>query len=47
MDKTNEKIIGIGDFAISNDTTEILNTYNLSSCVAVTAYCPFKKSGQA
>ncbi len=38
------KVIGIGEYNISNDQTDIIKTYALSSCVAVTAYCPRMKA---
>jgi chemotaxis protein CheD len=34
--------VGIGEYLISNDIDDSLKTYALSSCVAVTAYSPFK-----
>lgn len=34
------KVIGIGDYCISNDPQAVLTTYALSSCVALTAYEP-------
>lgn len=37
------RIIGIGEYAISNCTGEVLKTYALSSCVALTVYEPIKK----
>lgn len=35
-----DKVIGIGEYAISNDPEDIIRTFALSSCVAVTAYHP-------
>lgn len=37
------RIIGIGEYAISDDSNVVIKTYALSSCVALTAYSPFKK----
>lgn len=34
------KVIGIGEALISNNPMDTLKTYALSTCVAVTAYCP-------
>lgn len=33
------KVIGIGDYAISNNISDMIKTYSLSSCVAMTVYC--------
>ena len=38
------KIIGIGEYSVSNNPSEIIKTFALSSCVAITAYCPQKKA---
>lgn len=38
-----DRIIGIGEYAISDDTSDVLKTYALSSCVALTVYDPIKK----
>ncbi|MCX7711905.1 MAG: chemotaxis protein CheD [Clostridia bacterium] len=38
-----ERIIGIGEYAITNDTNDKIKTYALGSCVALTVYCPIKK----
>ncbi len=37
-----DRIIGIGEYAVSNDKTDVLKTFALASCVALTAYCPGK-----
>ena len=37
-----DKIIGIGEYTISNDINDVIKTYALSSCVALTAYDPIK-----
>lgn len=37
------RIVGIGEYIISNDQTEILKTYALASCVGLTMYSPAKK----
>jgi chemotaxis protein CheD len=39
-----EIVIGIGEYAVSETTTDAIKTYALASCVAVTAYCPSKKA---
>lgn len=36
-------IVGIGDFAISNNEEDVIKTFALSSCIAVTAYSSIKK----
>ncbi len=33
-----ERIVGIGEFIISNNSEDCISTYALASCVAVTAY---------
>ena len=38
-----DRIIGIGEYAISEHTNDILRTFALSSCVALTAYSPVKR----
>lgn len=38
-----EKIIGIGEYTISNNEEDVLKTLALSSCVAATFYSPAKK----
>ncbi|MCR3921140.1 MAG: chemotaxis protein CheD [Firmicutes bacterium] len=35
-------VIGIGEYAFSNRKIDKLKTFALSSCVAITAYCPKK-----
>ena len=35
-----DKIIGIGDYVISNAPEDVIKTFALSSCVAVTVYNP-------
>jgi len=40
-----QKIIGIGEMAISNDINDTLKTYALGSCVGVTVYSPKRKVG--
>ncbi|KJS20563.1 MAG: archease [Clostridiaceae bacterium BRH_c20a] len=37
-----DKIVGIGEYAISNRREDIIKTFALASCVAVTAYSPSK-----
>jgi len=36
-----DKIVGIGDYVITDNCGDVIKTYALSSCVAVTAYDPF------
>lgn len=36
-----DKIIGIGEYAISSNSEDSIKTFALSSCVAVTVYNPF------
>jgi chemotaxis protein CheD len=36
-------VLGIGDYYISNCKDEIIKTYSLGSCVAITIHCPFRK----
>lgn len=37
-----EKIVGIGGIAVSDTSGDLIKTYSLASCVAVTAYCQAK-----
>lgn len=37
------KIIGIGEYVISSDKEDVIKTYSLGSCVAITIYCPKRK----
>lgn len=37
------QIVGIGEFKVSSNTEDILKTYALASCVAITLYSPLKK----
>lgn len=37
------RIVGIGEYMVSSNTEDILKTYALSSCVAITLYSPLKK----
>ncbi|TVY01022.1 hypothetical protein [Paenibacillus cremeus] len=39
----NKKVVGLGEIACSNNEEDTIITYALSSCVAVTAYCPINK----
>lgn len=42
------KILGIGEYHITNDNDDVIKTFSLGSCVAITIYCPKKKvSGMA
>ncbi len=38
-----ERIVGIGEYAVSDIESDRLKTFALASCVAVSAYCPPKK----
>ncbi len=38
-----DKIVGIGEYEISNDQEDCLKTFALASCVAITAYNPLLK----
>jgi chemotaxis protein CheD len=38
------KVIGIGECAISSNQEDTITTYALASCVAVTAYCQSKRA---
>ena len=38
-----EHVVGMGDYTISNREDDILRTFSLASCVAVTAYSPLKR----
>ena len=41
-----DRFVGIGEFIISNNRKDIIKTFALASCVAVTAYCsPCKVAG--
>ncbi len=40
-----DKIIGIGQYAITNNAADVLKTFALSSCVALTVYSPQKVLG--
>lgn len=37
-----DRIVGIGEFAISNNKSDIIKTFALATCVAVTVYSPLK-----
>jgi chemotaxis protein CheD len=39
-----DKIVGIGEYAISNNRDDVLKTFALASCVALTIYCPVKNA---
>lgn len=42
------KIVGIGEYIISSEKEDVIKTYSLGSCVAMTIYCPKRKiSGMA
>lgn len=38
-----DRIIGIGEYVISDDTNDVLKTFALSSCVALTVYSPIRQ----
>ncbi|REE86514.1 CheD activator of MCP protein methylation [Paenibacillus taihuensis] len=38
------KVVGLGEWKSSNNKIDIITTFALSTCVAVTAYCPIKKA---
>ncbi len=38
-------IIGIGEYTVSDNCNDIIKTFALSSCIAVTIYNPYKKIG--
>lgn len=38
-----DRIIGIGEYVITDDADDVLRTFALSSCVALTVYSPIKK----
>lgn len=38
-------IIGIGEWAVSNNQEDVLKTFALASCVAVTVYSPIRRVG--
>lgn len=38
-----ELIVGLGEYIVSNKEDDIIKTFALASCVAVTAYSPAKK----
>jgi len=39
-----DKIVGIGELAISDNKNDIIKTFALASCVAVTVYCSKKNA---
>lgn len=38
-------VVGVGDLAVSNNTSTVLSTYALGSCIGVIAYDPSVKAG--
>ena len=38
-----QKIVGIGEFAISNNISNTIKTFALSTCIALTVYSPLRK----
>ncbi|HYH04777.1 MAG TPA: chemotaxis protein CheD [Bacillota bacterium] len=38
-----EIVLGIGDYAVSNQEADVIKTYALGSCVAITLYSPLRK----
>ncbi len=45
MDLVTKKVVGVGDFYVTDEAQEVVVTYSLGSCVGVTAYDPQKKVG--
>lgn len=42
------RVLGIGEYCVTNDKKSIIKTYSLGSCVALTMYCSTRKvSGMA
>lgn len=39
-----DKIVGIGECEVSNNKNDVLKTFALASCVALTVYCPVKNA---
>lgn len=39
-----DKIVGIGEIAVSNDKKDMIKTFALSTCVAVAVYSPVNKA---
>lgn len=39
-----DKIVGIGEIAVSNNKKDMIKTFALSTCVAVAAYSPIKNA---
>lgn len=39
-----ERIVGIGEYVISNHNCDVIKTFALASCVAVTVYSPINKT---
>ena len=39
-----DKIVGIGEFAVTGNIEDKIRTFALASCIAITVYCPFKKA---
>lgn len=39
-----DKIVGIGEYAISNNGKDTIKTFALASCIAMTAYSPAKNA---
>ncbi|SFT21563.1 chemotaxis protein CheD [Paenibacillus sp. BC26] len=37
------RVVGLGEWVCSGNQVETITTFSLSTCVAVTAYCPVKK----
>ncbi|WP_308637473.1 chemotaxis protein CheD [Paenibacillus silvisoli] len=37
------RVVGLGEWVCSGNQVDIISTFALSTCVAVTAYCPVKK----
>jgi chemotaxis protein CheD len=39
-----DRVVGMGEYIVTNTEDDILRTFSLASCVAVTVYCPIKRA---
>lgn len=39
-----DRIVGLGEYVVSDNESDIIKAFALASCIAVTAYCPSKKA---
>lgn len=37
-----DRVVGMGEYIVSNEKNDVLRTFSLASCVAVTVYCPLR-----